>query len=298
MKTLLITGMTGLVGSYVKAVAEALGWQVRGLSRKPEGRPGLYLWKPNRGELDPRALVDVDAVVHLAGAGIANGSWTPERKRLILDSRVQGTRLLSEALAALERKPSVLVCASGASAYPYGPETWDESGPWGDSFLSDVVKQWEAAAGPAREAGIRTVHGRFGVVLSPQDGALAKMLPFFKAGLGGPVGKGTQHLSWITPDDLAQAILHAIRDERLEGPVNMVAPQTVSNATFSKALGKALGRPAVLPIPSLAIKLRYGQMGEETILADNRVKPAKLRDAGFAWDQPEILPALRHALYG
>lgn len=296
MPTMLITGMTGLVGSHLKATAEAAGWDVRGLSRDPKGRAGLFAWNPAKGELDVRALAGVDAVVHLAGAGIADGSWSPARKRVILDSRVQGTRVLAEALAAQARKPAVLVCASGSSAYPYGATVWDESGPWGRSFLSEVVKQWEAAADPARAAGIRTVHGRFGVVLSPQDGALAKLLPIFKAGLGGPVGQGGQHMSWITPDDLVAAILHVIRDERIDGPVNMVAPQPVSNATFAHALASVLHRPAALPVPEFAIRLRFGQMGEETILADNRVRPVVLRDAGFTWQYPEIVPALRHVI--
>ncbi|MDP0500550.1 MAG: TIGR01777 family oxidoreductase [Verrucomicrobiota bacterium JB022] len=296
MKTMLITGMTGLVGSHVKELAEREGWTVRGLSRDPAGRPGLYRWNPKQGELDVTALQGVEAVVHLAGAGIAEGSWTAERKQVILDSRVQGTQLLCEALAAMEEKPRVLVCASGSSAYPYGPRLWDESGPFGQSFLSQVVRAWEQSADAARLAGIRVVHGRFGVVLSTQDGALAKMLPFFKKGLGGPVGNGRQQLSWITPDDLAAAILHCIRNDQLEGAVNMAAPEPVSNGTFAQALGHAVGRPTVVPIPSFAIKLRYGQMGEETILADNRILPAKLRSSGFNWQYPEIEGALKHAL--
>lgn len=294
-RIVLLTGGHGMIGRNLRARYQAEGVEVRNLTRQP-GVAGDFSWNPVRGELSVEAFQDVDAVVHLAGEGIAEERWTERRKREILQSRVEGTRLLAEHLAGLEKKPRVFLSASGAGYYPiHTGQTYDETGPPGKTFLAEVCRQWEGAAGPAVAAGVRTVFLRIGVVLHPSGGALARMLPVFQKGLGGPVGTGQQHLSWISLDDVIASILFCVENEQMKGPVNATAPESISNLEFSQKLGRALGKPAKLPAPTLAIKMMFGQMGEETVLADLRVRPGKLAAAGFQWkfrDPDSCLAAL------
>ncbi len=282
-RVVLLTGGHGMIGRSLRARCQAEGIEVRNLTRQPR-IAGDFFWNPARGRLSLEALLGVDAVVHLAGEGIAEARWTEQRKQEILKSRVEGTRLLATHLARLEKKPQFFLSASGAGYYPIDTgETYDEAGPPGQTFLAEVCQQWEGAAAPAIAAGLRTVFLRIGVVLHLSGGALARMLPIFEKGLGGPVGSGRQHLSWIALHDLISSIFFCWKDERMSGPVNATAPEIVSNLDFSRKLGRVLGKPAILPVPRLAIKMMFGQMGEETVLADLRVRPGKLAAAGFQW---------------
>ncbi len=268
---------------------------VRLVRRKPNG-PGEIFWDPAAGILSSDELVG-EAVVHLAGENIADGRWTRAKKQRIRDSRVKGTRLLCERLAERAVKPEVLVSASAIGFYIDGAVTdLDEYAPSGEDFLSEVCEEWEAATAPATEAGIRTVLLRIGVVLSCQGGALAKMLRPFQLGLAGRIGPGTQAMSWITNDDLARIILYAIEDRTIVGPVNAVAPNPVTNAEFTRSLGRALRRPTVLPMPAFAARLAFGQMADELLLASLRVVPGVLERRGFEFRHPEIQGALRHVL--
>ena len=233
-----------------------------------------------------------DAVIHLAGESIV-GRWTEAKKRRIRESRVQGTRNLAEALAAAPQGPRLLISASAIGYYgDRGEETLHEGSPSGNGFLPEVCREWEAAAEPAATAGIRTVQVRFGLVLSPAGGALQKMLPPFRFGVGGNMGNGRQWWSWVDIDDLVGAIQHVIKNETVQGPINMAAPNPVRNAEFTKTLASVLSRPAVFPMPAFAARLVFGQMGDELLLASQRVEPAKLMDNGYLFQKPELRPAL------
>jgi uncharacterized protein (TIGR01777 family) len=239
----------------------------------------------------------VDAVVHLAGANIAAGRWTAEQKARIRDSRVNSTRLLSETFAKLAQPPKVFVCASATGFYgDRGADIMTEDSPAGSGFLAEVCEAWEAATQPARNAGIRTVMLRFGMILSSAGGALAKMLLPFKLGVGGVIGSGDQYWSWIGLDDVVGAIHHALVNDTLEGAVNTVAPQPATNREFTKSLGKILGRPTIFPLPGFAARLALGEMADELLLASTRVEPAKLAASGYAFRHPELEGALRHYL--
>lgn len=285
-----ITGATGLIGSALARALEARGDQV---TRMVRGRH----WDPAAGSVDARSLEGQDAVVHLAGESIA-ALWTRGRKRRILDSRVTGTTLIATSLAGLKRPPAVLVSASAIGFYGdhASQETIDESTPRGKGFLAEVSVAWERAADPARAAGIRVVHPRFGIVLSAQGGALATMLPIFRAGLGGRLGDGSQTWSWVALDDVVGALLFMIDTPALHGPVNVVAPQPVSNKAFTRTLGRVLRRPTVVPAPAFALKLVAGQMANEMLLFGARVVPRKLEEARYEFDFPELEAALRHIL--
>jgi len=235
--------------------------------------------------------------VHLAGEPIAEGRWTQEKKRRILESRVKGTRLIAETLAKLNEKPRVLVSASAIGFYgDRGDEVLLEESASGEDFLSEVCREWEKATLAASQAGIRVVHLRIGIVLSAEGGALAKMLTPFKLGVGGRVGGGRQYMSWITLDDLVGVIRRALADESLRGPVNAVAPQAVTNEEFTKALGRVLGRPTFLPVPAFAARLAFGEMADALLLSSARVEPARLKEAGYEFSQTEVEGALRHVL--
>jgi uncharacterized protein (TIGR01777 family) len=248
------------------------------------------------GTIDASALEGVDAVVHLAGENIAQ-RWTSSQKAKIRDSRIKGTQLLCETLARLSSPPKVLVSASAIGYYgDRGEQILTEDSPLGRGFLAEVCRGWEAATEPARQRGLRVVPLRFGVVLSPAGGALAKMLPPFRLGLGGMVGSGRQYMSWIALDDVVGAIQHAIVTDTLQGPTNAVAPQAVTNQEFTKTLGKALGRPTVFPLPAFAARLMFGEMADELLLASTRVQPAKLLGSGYRFRYPELEDALRHVL--
>ncbi len=292
-----VSGATGMIGGALVNRLRGQGHSVRRLVRPaPRVSDGDIVWDPAAGRLDPAALEGVDAVVHLAGEPIAQ-RWTAEKKRAIRESRVAGTTLLARTIASLGRKPRVLVSGSAVGFYgDRGDELLDERSPRGTGFLADVAGEWEAATAPASGAGIRVVLLRTGVVLSAGGGALAKLLPPFKLGMGGPIGSGRQWMSWIGLEDQLRAIELAIAAEALGGPVNLVAPNPVTNAGFATALGRALHRPAIVPVPALVVELMFGEMARETILAGQRVAPRALLDAGFEFRHPDLESALAAAL--
>jgi len=293
-----ISGASGLVGTALHAALSARGDTVVQLVRgHATGGPQEVAWDPAAGSIDRAGLEGLTAVVHLAGAGLADGRWTAAHKALIRSSRVDGTRLLAECLASLERPPAVLVMASAVGFYgDRGDEKLDEASAGGEGFLAEVVRDWEIAALPAESAGIRTVKLRMGVVLSRDGGALPKLLTPFKLGVGGRVGGGDQWMSWVAIDDVTRAFLHAIDDEELSGIANLVAPSPVQNRTLTKTLGRVLRRPTILPVPRWAVSATLGEMARETILASARVLPKRLEERGFSFAFPELEPALRHVL--
>lgn len=285
---ILITGSGGLIGSSVRAAAEAAENKVSVLKRN-HGRSESF-WEPLPDQ-------PIDAVVHLAGENIAAKRWYPAHKKLIRSSRVERTRLLCERLTALSRRPSVLICASAVGYYGHrGDEELNEDSAPGDGFLAEVCRDWESACSPAIEAGIRTVNLRTGMVLAPKGGALARLRPLFKAGMGGKLGHGSQYMSWITIDDLVAAILFAIENKIVSGPVNAVSPHPVTNAEFTEALGRALHRPTLLPVPAFALRLAVGEMADEMLLSSTRAVPTKLTELGFLFSHPDLSTALRHVL--
>lgn len=291
-----VTGASGLIGSALVPVLTAAGHAVTRLVRRAPG-PGEARWNPGAGQIDAAALEGTDVVVHLAGESIASARWTVERKRRIRDSRVVGTGLLARTLAALNRPPQLLVSASAIGLYGHRGDTpLTESDPPGTGFLAEVGRDWEGATGPASQAGIRAVLLRFGIILSPQGGALAKMLPPFRLGVGGPLGSGRQWMSWLTIADAVGIIQHGITCLELSGPVNAVAPEPVTNAEFTRSLGMVLGRPAVLPVPTFALELLFGEMAGEALLGSQRVLPRRLEETGYAFRDPVLLPALRRLL--
>jgi uncharacterized protein (TIGR01777 family) len=291
-----VTGSSGLIGSAVVRALTARGDEVVPLVRPGSQRKGIQ-WDPANGTIDKAALEGFDGVVHLAGESIA-AVWTASRKRRILQSRVQGTSLLATSLAQLQRRPAVLVSASAIGYYGNHPagEPVDESAPRGGGFLADVVEKWEAAAQPARDAGIRVVHPRFGLVLSKDGGALKAALPAFYVGIGGRLGSGKQIWSWVALDDVVGAILHVL-DHPLSGPVNVAAPNPVTNAEFTRILGEVLHRPTVIPAPEFLLKL-VGGAAEELVLFGVRVVPKKLMENGYRFRYPELRQALQAVLAG
>lgn len=295
---IIVGGASGLVGQALRAFLTSGGHDVRALVRGPaDPASNDITWSPRDGTLEASRLEGTDAVIHLGGAGIADGRWTDERKRVIRDSRVRSTRLLCETVAGLQRPPRVFICASAVGYYgDTGHRAVDESGPAGQGFLADVCRDWEAATTPAVEAGLRVVNLRIGMVLAAAGGALAKMLTPFKLGMGGRVGDGRQYISWISRDDLVGAIHHAIFTDSLKGPVNAVSPEPVTNADFVRTLGTILHRPSAVPLPALAVKLMLGEMGEALLLTSTRVTPNQLTQAGFAFRDPDLDTALRHEL--
>ena len=292
----LISGSTGLVGSALVSFLSTEGHEVVRLVRATPER-GEIGWDPSGGSIHEDGLEGLDAVVHLAGENIAEGRWTDAKKERIRESRVEGTRILCEALARLEGPPKVLVCASAIGFYgDRGDETVSEESAPGTGFLSDVCQAWEAAAQPARDKGIRVVHLRLGVVLSAEGGALAKMLFPFKMGVGGRIGSGDQYMSWISIGDAVGAIHHSLMTDSMEGPVNAVAPAAVTNSEFTKTLGRVIGRPTIFPMPGFAARLAFGEMAEALLLASTRVKPARLDESGYGFAHPDLEGALRHLL--
>lgn len=295
-----ISGASGLVGSALRTALEARGDRVLPMVR-PKGSPpagdvDVVEWAPREERLDPVALNGIDAVVHLAGESIAGGAWTAARRRRIRDSRVSGTRTIARALASAEDGPSVLVSASAIGVYgDRGDEVLDESAGPGDGFLADVCVAWEAAADPAREAGIRVVHPRIGLVLAGAGGLLHRMATPFRLGLGGRLGDGRQWMSWVALDDLVGALVWLL-DHEIEGPVNAVAPHPARNAEFTRVLAEAVRRPAVLPVPSFALRLLPGGMGEELLLASARVRAGALEESGYPWRWPVLAGALEAEL--
>ena len=294
----LMTGSSGLVGTALRPRLAESEHEVRRLRRGATVSGDTTSWNPATGSFADGALDGIDAVVHLAGESIASGRWTVARKNEIRESRVTGTDHLCRALARLESPPKVLVAASAVGYYgDRGDELLDESAVLGDGFLPEVCQVWEDAVGPARDKGIRVVHLRIGIVLTPIGGALKQMLLPFRLGVGGVLGTGSQYMSWVALDDLLDIIIYALTNNSLIGPVNAVAPQAVTNRQFTKALGSVLSRPTILPAPAFALRLVLGEMAEALLLASTRVDPAVLREAGgFDFSYPDLESALRHVL--
>jgi uncharacterized protein (TIGR01777 family) len=291
----LISGATGLIGSALVPELEAKGHTVTRLSRSRAGADTIR-WDPSAGTIEGD-LEGTEAVVHLAGESIAQGRWSPDKKRRILDSRVQGTRLLAEGIAALPDPPKVMVSTSAVGYYgDRGDEVLTEESASGADFLARVCREWEAAAEPARQAGIRVAYPRLGIVLSPEGGALGTTLPIFKLGGGGKIGSGRQWWSWVALDDVVGSIVHALTDDSVEGPVNVGSPNPMTNAAYTKVLGKVLGRPTVLPLPAPAARVMLGEVADALLLASQRMEPAKLKATGYDFRYPQLEGALRHLL--
>lgn len=293
-----VTGATGLIGTALVRRLTTEGHRVRALVRRAPG-PGEISWDPDSGRLDPNDLEGIDAVVHLAGENVG-ARWTAGRKARIRNSRVRGTRLLSETLARMRRPPAVLVSASAIGIYGNrGDEILTDGSRVGDArydFLAAVGQEWEAAADAARNAGIRVVHPRFGVVLSPDGGALGQMLLPFRLGLGGRLGSGAQWMSWISIDDAVGALLHLLRADSLLGAVNVTAPEPVRNRDFTRVLGRVLSRPTLFTVPAGALRLAFGEMADAALLSSARVVPGTLEASGYRFSHRDVETALRHVL--
>lgn len=293
---IIIAGSHGLIGEALITSLERGEHEVFRLVRSSAGA-GEIEWHPNSNQIDATQLEGFDAVINLAGENIAAGRWTDEQKRKIRDSRVNGTRLLSEAIARLKQRPAVFLCASATGIYgDRGDETLDEQSASGGGFLAGVCREWEQATEPAVQAGVRTVTLRFGPILAREGGMLAKLLTPFKMGMGGKVGSGKQYISWVAIDDVVNAIKLALKDALLRGPLNIVSPNPVTNEVFTKTLGHVLSRPTALAMPAFAVRLAFGEMADEMLLTSQRVLPKKLNDAGYAFQQPELEGALRKHL--
>lgn len=298
---ILVSGSTGLIGSELVLFLTTKGHNVTRLKRSKSGSESKFgeaevFWNPDSNKVAIPNLEGLDAVVHLAGENVA-GIWTDEKKSKIRKSRVDGTRLLSKSLAKLVRPPKVLVCASAIGFYGNrGDEILTEVSNPGEGFLAEVCREWEAAAETATKKGIRVVHLRIGLVLSPRGGALKTMLVPFRIGVGGKIGSGKQYLSWIAIDDIVGAIYHVITNENLKGPVNVVAPNPVTNNGFTKTLGRVLGRPTLFTVPAFALRLLAGEMADEMLLASTRVEPKRLLASGYKFRYSELEGALRHLL--
>ncbi|MBK9989750.1 MAG: TIGR01777 family protein [Verrucomicrobia bacterium] len=293
----LVSGASGLVGRALVPFLRSQGHEVIRLVRHKAHGPDEVFWDPEKGVLDLASVRMLDAVVHLAGANVAEGRWTAARREEIRASRVLGTRTLVTALDRLRHRPFVLVTASATGFYgDAGDKKLFESDKRGSGFLADVCEAWEREAAVSRGFGIRVAKLRTGVVLSPAGGALAKLLPLFSAGLGGRISSGNQWMSWISIDDMIGAIYHAVLDQRCNGPVNAVAPEPVTNAEFTATLAHVLRRPAILPVPTAALHLAFGAMADETLLASARVMPGRLTESQFYFRHIRLEQALRHLL--
>ncbi len=294
-----VTGASGLLGSSLVPALRGDGHDVVRLVRGPARAQDERTWDPSTRSLDPAALTDVDAVVHLAGAGVADKRWTAARKAVVVDSRVDGTTAVAEALAAAstDGRSRVLLSSSAIGWYgDTGDCITDESGPSGEGFLAETCRQWEAATAVAELAGVRVAHLRTGIVLTAAGGALAKQLPLFKAGLGAPLGSGRQWVSWISLRDEVAAIRHCLTAD-VAGPVNLVGPEPVTNRAFTKALGKAVRRPTLpVPVPGFVLRTALGPFAKEGVLLGQRLVPAVLQRTGFSFADPDVASALRSAL--
>jgi uncharacterized protein (TIGR01777 family) len=294
---ILISGSHGLVGSALSSSLRNEGHEVFGLVRRAPHSQSEVEWYPERGSLALARLEGMDAVVHLAGESIAEGRWNDEKKKRIRDSRVKGTTVLSEALSNLKDPPKLLISASAIGYYgSRGDLILTEQSAPGNDFLAGVCVEWEQATEPARQQGIRTILARFGIILSADGGALKKMLPPFRMGVGGRVGSGQQWMSWIALDDVISGLEFVINNESMEGPVNFVAPNPVRNAEFTKTLGKALSRPTIFPIPEFGVRLAFGEMADALLLSSQRVKPAKLEEAGYGFLYSHLETAMEKIL--
>ena len=298
-QTVLVSGAGGVIGSRLIPFLTTGGHRVVRLVRRQPVNGDEIFWDPATGRIDADAMEAVrpDAVIHLAGENIGRGRWTPAKKKVIIDSRVKGTNLIATTLAGLSIRPHTLLSASAIGFYgDRGDDPMnDDDGP-GSDFISHVCRIWEDAAQPAIEAGIRVVRMRIGVVLTPEGGALEKMLPLFRLGLGGRIGSGRQYLSWIGMDDAVGAVYYLLMRPDVSGPVNLVAPNPVTNADFSRILGRVLRRPAILPVPATIIRAAFGEMGKEVALGGTRVNPGKLLEINYPFQYPELQEYLQHTL--
>lgn len=292
----LVTGASGFVGQALLPRLRQAGHHVVPLHRSPTGHPTHPSWEPASGHIDLQPAPPLDAVVHLAGESIAQ-RWSPSAKTRIVSSRVAATQLLARALTQLAQPPRVWVCASATGYYGNrGDTALDEQSTAGTGFLAETCQAWEAAAQPARDHGVRVVHLRLGIVLAAHGGALAGMLPAFRLGLGGRLGHGRQYWPWIAMEDLIRIVELALARETLQGPVNAVAPEPVTNTTFTTALGRALHRPTLLPVPGFVVRTVFGEMGKEALLASTRAVPTALLNAGFRFSLPSLNEALSASL--
>jgi len=296
--TILLTGASGMLGTAIGSALKRRGVRLLILVRREPKSPDELRWVPASGRLDePERLEGLDDAVHLSGASVASQRWTESYKREMAESRVASTRFLSETLAALRQPPPVLVKASAVGFYGNrGDEILDEDSTAGRGYFPELCTAWEAAARPAVDAGIRVVHLRFGMVLGRDGGAMARLAPLFRLGLGGRLGNGRQWMSWISEEDAVAAALFAVDNPALSGPVNLAAPQPVTNADFTRELARAVHRPALLPAPAFALRLALGAMADEALLASTRAVPNRLTQAGFAFSHPTLPQALAAAL--
>jgi uncharacterized protein len=293
--TVAIAGASGFLGTAFARHLTREGHEVRRIGRA-SSRGVDFQWDLDAGRLDPAALDGAEVVVNLAGENVAQ-RWTQAHKRAILTSRLRSTEVLAKTMAAVRTPPRVFLSTSAIGIYgSRGSQALDESSAPGRGFLADVVQQWESAATPARDAGVRLVHPRLGLVMHPDGGVLSKLLPLFNVGGGGKIGKGDQWMSWIGMHDLLRALVFLMNTDVITGPVNVTAPNPATNAQFSHTLGEVLHRPALATVPEFAVKLMFGEMGEETLLSGQRVLPRRLLDSQFQFDYPELAAALRHEL--
>lgn len=293
----LISGASGLIGTALCQRLHQQGHEVLRLVRRPAKSADEVTWDPAARRLDPRVFEGIDGVVHLAGENVASGRWTASRKAEIESSRRTGTELIAGAMAMADTQPAVLVSASAVGLYGDRGEEWlDESSMPGTGFLAGVCETWEASARAARDAGIRVVHPRIGLVLAANGGALQRMLMPFRLGVGGPIGKGDNWLSWISLHDQVRVLEYALTHGKLDGPVNSVAPNAVRFTEFASTLGRVLRRPAFLHTPAFAMRLAMGELVDELMLASMRVRPKALESVGFIFEHPDLESALRSAL--
>ena len=298
-QTVLISGAGGVIGSRLVPFLTTGGHRVVKLVRRQPASGDELFWDPVTGKIDFAGIEAVrpDAIIHLAGENIGQGRWTPAKKKTIIDSRVKGTRLIATTMARMKRRPHTLLSASAIGFYgDRGEDMMTEADGPGNDFVSHVCRTWEDAAGSAVAAGIRVVRMRIGVVLTPEGGALGKLLPLFRLGLGGRIGSGRQYLSWIGMDDTVGAIYHLLMRPDVAGPVNLVAPSPITNADFTRILGRVLSRPAILPVPAVMVKAVFGEMGKEVVLGGTRVSPEKLLEINYSFQYTELNQYLQHIL--
>lgn len=294
---ILVTGATGLVGSELVPALTRQEHEVYRLTHSKPKEANDIVWNPSHQELPKARIEGTEVVVHLAGANIAGKRWTPKVKEELRSSRLDGTKLLCETIGSMQSPPKTLICASAIGYYGNrGSELLNETSAPGTGFLADLCKDWEAACEPARAKGIRVVNLRIGVILTPKGGALAKMLPPFKMGVGGIMGSGNQYWSWISLVDVIGVIQHCLTYDKISGPVNTTAPRPVTNLEFTKALGSVLGRPTLIPMPAFAARLALGEMADDLLLASARVMPNRLSETGYQFQHSALEPALRDLL--
>jgi len=293
---ILLTGSTGLVGNALTDRLCSKGHHIYPLHRNPSSEKTHY-WFPEENRIHLDDEIKLDAVIHLAGENIADSRWTQKKKDRILNSRVHGTRLLAEAISALKHRPELLISGSAIGYYgDTGDNIVDENSARGEGFLSDVAAQWETATQAAEDAGMRTIHLRTGIVLSPDGGVLQKMLLPFNMGLGGVVGNGKQYMSWISINDVGDIIDHMLNDEKLSGPYNLVAPQPVTNYDFTKSLGRALHRPTISPLPAFAARMMFGEMADALLLSSSRIAATRLNSLGYNFIDRDLEQTLSRLL--